>query len=73
MHPYEAWLKMGHVDSNAGDCCKKCEITFEEFSEKFISCDDERENRSIAQKKLIDVNTPQYPSQHRYPPYGAYD
>ena len=69
MHPYEAWLKMGHVDSLDSTYCKKCEITFEEFREKFITCDEERENRGIAQKKLIDEHTPSY---DRYKPYEGY-
>jgi len=72
LHPYEAWLKLGHKDDmQNAERCKRCGMTFQEFAEVRLprSCDEEKEAVEIARKKLQDLHGGDdylYPTSRRY-------
>lgn len=58
LHPYQAWLGLGHIDDpKNATTCVRCGMLYEHFKEaaKPQSCNDERELNEITKKKLSDT------------------
>ncbi len=51
---YEAWLKMGHVDNPNSAHCKSCNMPYEEFTARKLTCREYTEEKGIEEKKRVD-------------------
>lgn len=53
LHPYQAWLSMGHQDSaKDAEFCGKCGSSYESFTGNQKSCAEVKEEAEALRKKL---------------------